>query len=159
MKLLVPRFESSPALRLAGMDKTYGPMQVLAGFDLSVGCGEVVALMGANGAGKSTLAKIASGVVQPDKGRIIVGGRETRLPSPRAAREAGVVIVHQSTDQLGVPGLSVAENLVLDALCTGGIGAFVGRRLIHQRAQVVAARIGLEVPLDRDFGELGPAHR
>jgi simple sugar transport system ATP-binding protein len=78
-------------------------MQVLDGFDLSVGRGEVVALMGANGAGKSTLAKIASGVFQPDRGRIFVAGREVRLASPRAAREAGIVIVHQSTDQLGLP--------------------------------------------------------
>src|SRR5271165_4749767 len=159
MKLPVPTSDSSAALRLIAICKAYGLTQVLDGFDLSVGRGEVVALMGANGAGKSTLAKIASGVVQPDKGRIFVAGREVNLASPRAACEAGIVIVHQSTDQLGVPGLSVADNLVLDALCTGGIGAFVGRRLIHQRAQVVAARIGLEVPLDRDFGELGPAHR
>jgi ABC-type branched-subunit amino acid transport system ATPase component len=106
-------------------------MQVLDGFDLSVGRGEVVALMGANGAGKSTLAKIASGVFQPDRGRIFVAGREVRLASPRAAREAGIVIVHQSTDQLGVPGLSVAENLLHDGLCAGGIGAFFHKRLIH----------------------------
>jgi len=159
MSLPVPALESSAALRLAGMDKTYGPMQVLNGFDLSVGRGEAVALMGANGAGKSTLAKIASGVVQPDKGRIFVARREVNLASPRAAREAGIVIVHQSTDQLGVPGLSVADNLVLDGLCAGGIGAFVCKRQIHQRAQAVAARIGLDVPLDRDFGELGPAYR
>jgi len=159
MSLLVSTSKSSAALRLAGMDKSYRPMRVLDGFDLSVGRGEVVALMGANGAGKSTLAKIASGVVQADKGRIFVAGREVNLGSPRAAREAGIVIVHQSTDELGVPGLSVADNLVLDGLCAGGIGAFVRKRQIQQRARVVAARIGLDVPLDRDFGELGPAHR
>ena len=159
MKFLVSASANSTALRLAGVGKTYGPMQVLDGFDLSVARGEVVALIGANGAGKSTLAKIASGVVQPDKGRIFVAGREVSLASPRAGREVGIVIVHQSTDQLGVSGLSVAENLVLDGLCAGGIGSFVGKRQIHQRAQAVAARIGLDVPLQRDFGELGPVHR
>jgi simple sugar transport system ATP-binding protein len=157
--LIAPISRSSAALHLAAIGKTYGSTQVLDRVDLSIRGGEVVALMGANGAGKSTLAKIASGVVQPDQGRIFVAGREVKLSSPQAAREAGIVIVHQSTDQLGVPGLSVAENLVLDGLCTGRIGAFVGKRQIHQRAQEVAARIGLEVPLDRDFGELGPAHR
>ena len=159
MKSLVPASENFAALRLAGIGKTYGPMQVLDEFDLSIAAGEVVALMGANGAGKSTLAKIASGVVQPDKGHIFVAGRHLSFASPRAAREAGIVIVHQSTDQLGVPGLSVAENLVLDGLCAGGIGAVVRKRQIHQRAQAVAARIGLDIPLERDFGELGPAHR
>jgi simple sugar transport system ATP-binding protein len=151
--------DNAPALRLAVMSKRYGPTQVLDGIDLSVARGEVVALMGANGAGKSTLAKIASGVVHPDSGRIIVAGREMRLTSPQAARSAGIVIVHQSTDQLGVPGLSVAENLLLDSLCGGGIGTFVGRRYLHQRAKTVAAGIGLDLPLECDFGELGPAHR
>jgi ABC-type uncharacterized transport system ATPase subunit len=61
-------------------------MQVLDGFDLSVGRGEVVALMGANGAGKSTLAKIASGVLQPDRGRIFVAGREVRLATSWGCR-------------------------------------------------------------------------
>ena len=159
MKLPLPASGNSVALRLAGTGKTYGPIQVLDGFDLSVGRGEVVALMGANGAGKSTLAKIASGVVQPDEGRIFVAGREVNLASPRAARRAGIVMVHQSTDHLGVPGLSVAENLVLDGLCAGGIGVFVHKRKIRQRAQAVAAPVGLDVPLSRDFGELGPAHR
>jgi simple sugar transport system ATP-binding protein len=155
--LIAPTSRSSAALHLAAIGKTYGSTQVLNGVDLSIRAGEVVALMGANGAGKSTLAKIASGVVQPDQGRIFVAGREVRLPSPQAARKA--VIVHQSTDQLGIPGLCVAENLVLESLCTGGIGALIRRRQFHQRAQVIAARIGLDVPLDRDFGELGPAHR
>jgi simple sugar transport system ATP-binding protein len=155
----VPPAKNSAALRLTGMDKTYGPTQVLYGFNLSIGRGEVVALMGANGAGKSTLAKIASGVVQPDQGRIFVAGREVSLPSPRAARKAGVVIVHQSTDQLGVAGLSVAENLILDGLCAGGLGAFVRKAEVQKRAKSVADGIGLDLSFDRDFSELGPAHR
>ena len=115
--------------------------------------------MGANGAGKSTLAKIASGVVQPDRGRIVVAGRQARLASPQAARAAGVVVVHQSTDQLGVPGLTVAENLLLDQLCGGGAGALVSRRRIAARAKVVADGVGLDIPFDEDFGALGPAQR
>src|SRR6478672_2406593 len=108
-----------PALSLHAISKLYGATQALDTVDLTIGRGEVVALMGANGAGKSTLAKIAAGVVQPDRGQILVAGREIRPASPKAAREAGIVIVHQSTDQLGVPGLTVAENLLLDGLCGG----------------------------------------
>lgn len=146
-------------LHLAGISKTYGPTRVLADVDLSINAGEVVALMGANGAGKSTLAKIASGVVRPDTGQIFRAGRELKLTSPPVAHSNGIVTVHQSTDQLGVPGLSVAENLVLDELCDGRIGQFVGKRRLRQRAQTVAAGIGLDLPLDRDYAELGPAHR
>jgi simple sugar transport system ATP-binding protein len=147
------------SLRLADISKSYGATRVVAEVDLSIGRGEVVALMGANGAGKSTLAKIASGVVQPDSGHILVGGREVKLSGPRSARSHGIFIVHQSTDQLGVPGLSVAENLVLDELCNGKIGRYTNRRRIKRRAQEIAANVGLDLPLDRDFGELGPGHR
>jgi ABC-type branched-subunit amino acid transport system ATPase component len=147
------------ALSLISVSKRFGATQALENVDLSVGRGEVVALMGANGAGKSTLAKIAAGVTRPDTGSILVSASELRLGSPRSARTAGIVIVHQSTDQLGVPGLTVAENLVLDTLCGGGAGAIVSRSKIAQRARQIAASIGFDAPLDQDFGALGPAHR
>src|ERR1700747_1582103 len=148
-----------PNLQLVDVCKAYGPVRVLDQARISVRRGEVVALMGANGAGKSTLAKIAAGVVEPDNGQICVAGKEVRLASPRIARQHGIVIVHQSTNELGAPGLSVAENLVLDDLCAGTFGALAGKRKIKQRAKAVAAGIGLELDLEQDFGELGPAHR
>ena len=145
----------TPCLRLVDIIKAYGPVRVLDRANISLRRGEVVALMGANGAGKSTLAKIAAGVVEPDDGQIFVADKELRLSSPRAARQNGIVIVHQSTDQLGAPGLSVAENLVLDDLCTGTFGALAGKRAIERRAKTVAAGIALELELGRDFGALG----
>ncbi|MBV8102323.1 MAG: sugar ABC transporter ATP-binding protein [Verrucomicrobia bacterium] len=148
-----------PSFHLVDITKEYGTIRVLDQARISVRRGEVVALMGANGAGKSTLAKIAAGVVEPDHGRVFVGGKEVRLNSPRVARQHGIVIVHQSTNELGAPGLSVAENLVLDDLCAGTFGAVTGKRKIEQRAKTVAAGIGLELDLEQDFGELGPAHR
>ena len=148
-----------PALRLANISKAYGPSRVLDQVDLSIGRGEVVALMGANGAGKSTLAKIAAGVVGPDTGRVFLAGKEVRLSSPRLARQSGIVIVHQSTDQLGAAGLSVAENLVLDDLCTGTFGALAGKDKIRRRAQAIAEGLSFELSLERDFADLGPAHR
>jgi simple sugar transport system ATP-binding protein len=141
------------------LSKRFGATQAFDDVDFAVQRGEVVALMGANGAGKSTLAKIASGVIRPDGGRILISGREISLSSPQAARAAGIVVVHQSTDQLGVPGLSVGENLLLDRLCGGGMGALVSRRRLFERARAVADGIGLDAPLDQDFGALGPAHR
>jgi simple sugar transport system ATP-binding protein len=148
----------APALSLVSLSKRFGATQALDDVKLAVGRGEAVALMGANGAGKSTLAKIASGALRPDGGRILISGREISLPSPQAARAAGIVVVHQSTHQLGVPGLSVAENLLLDRLCGGGMGVLVSRRRLLQRARAVADGIGLDAPLDQDFGALGPAH-
>ena len=154
-----PAHNRLASLRLIGITKSYGPSRVLDQVHLSVGAGEVVALMGANGAGKSTLAKIASGALSPDSGQIFLAGKEVRFQSPRAARRRGVVVVHQSTNQLGARGLSVAENLLLDGLCEGTSGAFAGHRGIQRRAKPIAALVDLDLPLERDFGELGPAHR
>src|SRR6202522_1294930 len=92
------------AIELRGVSKRFGATVALDEVDLSVRRGEVLALLGANGAGKSTLAKIASGVLQPDAGAVMVDGRPLGLNSPRAAREAGIVIVHQRTGMLGTSG-------------------------------------------------------
>jgi simple sugar transport system ATP-binding protein len=149
----------SPALSLLSMSKSFGPTRALENVDLVLRRGEVVALLGANGAGKSTLAKIASGVVEPDHGQMLINGRAVRFSSPRSAWENGVVTVHQATDQLGVAGMSVAQNLVLDELCGGSFSAFAGTREIKMRAAEVAAGIGLDLPLDEDYGAFGPAQR
>ncbi len=147
------------ALSLLGVSKSFGATHALDNVDFVIRKGEVVALLGANGAGKSTLAKIASGVEQPDRGAIAIEGRKVQLSSPRAARQIGVITVHQATDQLGVAGISIAENLILDMLCGGGFGALSGRRRVRRRAAEVASSIGLDLPLDEDFAALGPAQR
>jgi len=147
------------ALELHAVGKRFGATLALDAVDFVVARGEVVALLGANGAGKSTLAKIASGVIQPDSGSVKIAGQAVRLASPSAAREAGVVIVQQRTDQLGAAGLTAAENLVLDGLCGGGIGFSARPARIRRLAATIAAKIGLDLALDADFASLGPAQR
>jgi simple sugar transport system ATP-binding protein len=68
-------------------------------------------LLGENGAGKSTLMSILSGMVQPDAGTILVGGREVTISSPRAAFDLGIGTVYQHLTL--VPTLTVLENLLL----------------------------------------------
>ncbi|MER9516395.1 sugar ABC transporter ATP-binding protein [Mesorhizobium sp. M0614] len=147
------------AVAVAGIEKSFGPTRALAGADLTVAAGEVVALMGANGAGKSTLVKILSGSHVPDAGTITLGGRIVALASPSAAKAAGIATVHQATDQAGAAGLTVAENLLLDELCQPGERFFVSARSIRRRARAIAALIDLDLPLDRDFVDLRPAER
>ncbi|WP_158816743.1 sugar ABC transporter ATP-binding protein [Methylocapsa sp. S129] len=154
-----PPVAQPSSLTLRSVSKTYGATLALDAVDLSIERGEVVALMGANGAGKSTLAKIAAGVIQPDHGEIVLAGLPVRLASPLAAHQAGVVTVHQSTELLGVANLTVAENLILGELCGGSFGLTTSARRIRLRAAAVAAGVGLDLPLDRQFGDLGPAQR
>ncbi|WP_095204361.1 sugar ABC transporter ATP-binding protein [Mesorhizobium carmichaelinearum] len=155
----MPPAPSAIAVSVNGIEKSFGPTRALAGADLAVAPGEVVALMGANGAGKSTLVKILSGSYTPDAGTITLGGNIVTFASPSAAKAAGIATVHQATDQAGAAGLTVAENLLLDELC-GRSGHFlVSAASIRRRARAVAALIDLDLPLDRDFIDLRPAER
>ena len=64
---------SAPLLRVEGVSKSFGNVPVLTDISLSIGAGEVVALVGENGAGKSTLIKLLLGKEQPDDGTITIG--------------------------------------------------------------------------------------
>ncbi len=95
--------------------KRYSEKVALAGVDLSVGRGQIHALLGANGSGKSTLVKILAGVERgAGKGSISVGGQVTSdsQVSPTWARGAGLRFVHQ--DPALFAGQTVAENLLAD---------------------------------------------
>src|ERR1700733_12307875 len=59
----------------SGLRKRYGRRPALDGFDLTVAPGEVVGLIGPNGAGKTTFVEVVTGLVRPDAGQVLVGGR------------------------------------------------------------------------------------
>ena len=63
-----------PLLTLRDVSKRFGVVQALAGVDLDVRAGEVLALVGENGAGKSTMMRIVEGVVPPDSGTLAFDG-------------------------------------------------------------------------------------
>ena len=65
---------SSPALRIDGLHKSYGDLEVLRGIDLSVAEHEVVCLIGASGSGKSTLLRCINLLEDIDRGRIWIEG-------------------------------------------------------------------------------------
>jgi ABC-2 type transport system ATP-binding protein len=79
-------FERLPGVELVGVERAFGPVRALAGIDLTIGAGEMVALLGPNGAGKSTLFDVILGLSAPDVGSATVFGR-----SPSGAVDAGLV--------------------------------------------------------------------
>lgn len=70
---------STPALEARGLVKTFGSVVGLAGVDLTLYPGEVLAIIGDNGAGKSTLIKCLSGAMVPDAGKLLVNGQRVVL--------------------------------------------------------------------------------
>ncbi|QJP08772.1 sugar ABC transporter ATP-binding protein [Pseudomonas multiresinivorans] len=145
--------------RLEGVGKSFGENRVLVDLDLEIRPGEVLALLGANGAGKSTLVKILAGSHSHDAGHLLIDGEPVRFASPQDARRHGIVAVHQQVEQGVVPGLSVAENLLLDELC-GATGSFLFRpEEALKRAAEIAAALELRLPLQAPIETLGTAER
>ena len=98
-------------LEIDGIDVYYGPVQALRTLSLTVGDGEMVALLGANGAGKTTTLRAVSGLLSYRTGSIRLDGREiSDLPSHRVVSQ-GVSHLPQGRELFAE--LSVAENLRL----------------------------------------------
>src|SRR6187551_3962668 len=81
-------------LELRGITKRFGAVRALAGVDLDVYAGEVVAIVGDNGAGKSTLVKILSGVHPQDSGTITYYGSPVTIATPTDSRDLGIATVY-----------------------------------------------------------------
>ena len=145
--------------RVAGLKKSFGPIQVLGGVDLELRSGEVTVLMGANGAGKSTLVKIVSGVYRRDGGQMMLAGFDYRPESPAEAMRAGVVTVHQNINDGVVAALDVATNLTLDRLNGAGAPLLFNPRRIRREARAVAERMGLQIDLGAAIPDLSLADR
>ena len=131
-------------LRLSGLEKGYNPgrpneVRVLAGVDLSVAPGEVVALVAPSGAGKSTLLHIAGLLDTPDGGTVEIAGHDMTGAGDRArtaTRRGAVGFVYQFHHLL--PEFSAAENVILPQLAHG-----VSAGAAADRAAALLASVGM----------------
>ena len=105
-----PPAQSRPLLSVSGLVVDFGALRALAGIDLEIAPGEVVALAGENGAGKTTLVRCIAGDIAPTAGQISLGGRPVST-TPAAAARQGVSVVWQ--DLALCDNLDVASNLLL----------------------------------------------
>jgi len=96
---------------LDGIVAGYGGTTVLRGVDLKVPPGSVVALLGPNGAGKTTTLRVASGLLRPKAGRVLLDGEDVTRLSPHALCDRGICHVPEGRGVF--PNLTVRENLVL----------------------------------------------
>lgn len=151
--------ESSPevAIRMQGIDKTFGSVRANRSASLEVRTGEIHALVGENGAGKSTLMKILGGLQEPDAGTLEVNGRDVTGWSTSDAIAAGIGVVHQHF--MLVPTLTVAENIVLGKEPTRGF-IFDREKAVADVAQL-SSETGLRVNAGTLVSELsvGEAQR
>ncbi|WP_164017414.1 ABC transporter ATP-binding protein [Pyxidicoccus trucidator] len=113
VKKLGERQSFPPLLTVDGIKVHYGAIQALRGVSLTVGKGEVVALIGANGAGKTSTLRAVSGMLKPSAGRITLEGKDTT--SLKAHQLVPRGMAHAPEGRGVFPNLSVQENLELGA--------------------------------------------
>lgn len=128
--------------QVQGIRKQYPGTLALDDVDFDVRSGEVHALVGENGAGKTTLMLIMAGILQPDRGRMLLGERPVRFQTPAEAQRKGISIVFQ---ELAVaPNMSIAENIFRNTQPTDRFG-FIRFAEMHARARQVLETFGVDV--------------
>ena len=140
-------------LDLVGITHDYGDGPVLHDVSLTVVGGHVHALLGMNGAGKSTLVHVATGLIAPTRGQVVVDGEQVTLDGPGAATRAGIVLLAQEVDRALVPDLTVHENLTVGLLRDAGARLFRPRRN-RAAARELLARYDVELDVDRRVADL-----
>jgi ABC-2 type transport system ATP-binding protein len=102
---------TTPAIRIAGLVKSYGTLDVLRGVDLDVAPGSIFALLGSNGAGKTTIVKILSTLLRPDGGTAEVNGFDVVTQATDVRESISLTGQFAAVDEI----LTGRENLVLIA--------------------------------------------
>jgi general nucleoside transport system ATP-binding protein len=149
--------DTTPAIRLTDIVKSFGPVVANRKASLEVARGEIHALVGENGAGKSTLMRVLSGMYAPERGKMEVNCRDVTGWSTVEAIAAGVGMVHQHF--MLVPTLTVAENVMLGSELTRG-GQLDRDRAVRE-VEELSHKTGLVVDARRTVSELsvGEAQR
>lgn len=140
-------------LKLENIVKEYPGCRANDGIDLTVGAGEIHALLGENGAGKSTLMKVIYGVIQPDQGRIVWNGHEVQVDNPAQARRMGIGMVFQHFSLFET--LTVAENIALSLPPDEARN----RNQLNQRIREVSERYGMALDPRRYVSTLSVGER
>ena len=119
---------NNAALRVEGVNISFGGLRALNDVYLEIGTNEVVGLIGPNGAGKTTLFNALCGLVQPDSGKFFLNGGEQNFPQTHQLVDLGIARTLQGVGLFG--DLTVLENVMVGAqhLATSGlISAALGR--------------------------------
>ena len=126
-------------IKLDGITKSFGSLQVLKGIDLEINKGEIVSIVGPSGAGKTTLLQIMGTLDEPDAGVVQIDGtlvsrmKEKELSAFRNKNIGFVFQFHQL-----LPEFTALENVMIPALIAG-----VSSKEAHERAMKILDFMGL----------------
>lgn len=139
------------SLRMEHITKRFPGVLASDDITMTIGEGEVLALVGENGAGKTTLMNILMGLYQPDEGRILINGEEVHFRSPNDAFAAGLGMVHQQ--YMLVPNMTVLENIALGYKQAWSF-AKLDLAMVRERINEISKKYGLLVDPDAYIWQL-----
>ncbi|WP_200551519.1 sugar ABC transporter ATP-binding protein [Kosakonia sp. LAM2021] len=140
---------SSNHLEMRGISLAFSGFKALSHVDFTLRGGSVHALTGANGAGKSTLMAVLCGTYDHYEGEIAINNQAVSIRTPRDAKQFGIHLVQQEVDVALIPGLSIAENIMLDTLADAGHRYRWGE--IRHRAREALAQLDVELEVKRSI--------
>lgn len=143
-------------LEMKDIHKAFDGVAVLRGVSLSIGRGEIHAVLGENGAGKSTLMNILTGIVPMDAGTIFFDGEAMDQPSVTQSEKRGIAFVHQELNLF--PTMRVYENLFLRHEYTNRFGMLKKRAMI-ERARSLFEELGVDIDPTAEVSELKMGQR
>ena len=139
------------AVAVDGLRKAFGATVAVDDVGFRIAPASVHALLGENGAGKSTIVKLLSGLIEPDRGEIMIDGAAARLGSPRAAHALGIQTAFQ--EMTLVKDLTVLDNMLLP-YAPMGITGMIRRRTAEASVRAHLDSLGFEVDLRDEVGQL-----
>ncbi|MGI6155515.1 MAG: sugar ABC transporter ATP-binding protein [Enterococcus lemanii] len=138
-------------VEMKNIAKAFGANQVLKDVSILLNPGEIHALMGENGAGKSTLMNILTGLHEKNEGTILIDGQERTFSSPKEAEEFGLSFIHQEMNTWSQ--MTVLENLFLNREIRHRFG-LLNMKKMKERALQIFYQLGIQIPLEKEVGEL-----
>ncbi|QDT43774.1 Ribose import ATP-binding protein RbsA [Gimesia alba] len=132
---------SAPLLKVQKISKQFPGVKALSQVSLTLGHGEVLALIGENGAGKSTLMKILAGVQPPDSGTLLINGKRISNSSVEDALECGIALIHQELNLC--ENLDIAANIFLGR--EPNSSGIIRQKQTYLESEKLLKRVGLNV--------------
>jgi len=130
-------------IEMQSIVKRYAGNAVVDHVDFFVKRGEIHCLVGENGAGKSTLIKILSGIVQPDEGKIVIGGVPVRIDHPSIAHKLGISLIPQELNLLN--RLTVGENVFLGVEPKNSLGLINWEELYRKTENQIYEEFAIKI--------------
>ena len=145
--------DSSIAIRMVNITKTFGEVVANNKVCLDIQRGEILSLLGENGSGKTTLMNMLAGIYFPDSGEIIINGKPVTIASPKDAFDLHIGMIHQHFKLVDV--LSASENIILGL----NESAIVDVKRVRESVKQICDRYGFVVDPDKKVYDMSVSEK